>query len=168
MTMTATTQTAKGLVWAAISVWALLGVHAGCTDLRTATISRRACWAAGLAVTALLAGAAVLGGNPLRWLWTLAGAAPVALLADIGWRHSHGRLGYGDVRLIAVNSLLTGWWGFPWPWWALLAGAVAAWPAAIASVARRGRGAHIRWAPWLSCGTAGVVAWNLHAAGPAP
>ena len=166
--MTATTQTARALVWAAITAWACLGAHATHTDLRTARISRRACWTAGATVTALLGSAAVLGGNPLRWLWTLAGATPVALLADIGWQHSRGRLGYGDVRLIAVNSLLTAWWGPQWPWWALLAGTVAAWPAAIASAARRGRGAHIRWAPWLSCGTAGVVAWNLHTAGAAP
>lgn len=166
--MTATAPVAAALVWAAVAAWAMLGAHAAFTDLRSGRISRRACWTAGTAVTVLLAGAATLAGNPLRWLRMLASAAPVALLLDVVWRRWPGKVGYGDVRLIAVNSVLTAWWGPPWPWWALLAGAVAAWPAAIAAAVRNGREARVRWAPWLAAGTAGVVAWNLHATGPAP
>lgn len=168
MTTTVTTHAAKTLVWAAVAAWACLGAHATCTDLRTARISRRACWAAGTAVTALLGGAAVVGGDPVRWPWTLAGAVPVALLLEVVYRRQPAKLGYGDVRLVVVNSLLAAWWGPQWPWWALLTGAVAAWPAAIASAFRNGRQARIRWAPWLTAGTAGAVAWNLHTAGPAP
>ena len=160
--------TAAAPVWAAVVTWACLGLHAAVTDLRSGVISRRACWTAGITVAVLLAAAALLAGNPLRWLLTLVGAAAVAVLLEIAYRRHHDKLGYGDVRLITVNSLLTAWWGPQWPWWALLAGAVAAWPAAVVSVARRGRNAHVRWAPWLTGGAGGVIAWNLHTAGPAP
>lgn len=153
--------TAEILVWAAIGTWTCLGVHASYTDLRTATISRRACWAAGSLVAALLAGAAALLGDPLKWLWTLAGAGAVALLLEIIYRWQPDKLGYGDVRLIVVNSLLVAWWGPVWPWWALLAGAVAAWPAAIVTVARQGSGSRVRWAPWLTIGTALVAVWHV-------
>lgn len=153
--------TANVLVWAAIGAWACLGAHASYTDLRTAKISRRACWTAGLTVAVLLAGAAAQLDDPLRWIWTLAGTAAVALLLEIIYRWQPDKLGYGDVRLIVVNSLLVAWWGPAWPWWALLAGAVAAWPAALVTIARQGRRGRVRWAPWLAAGTAVVVAWRI-------
>lgn len=153
--------TATVLVWAAIGSWSCLGVHVSYTDLRAARIPRRACWAVGVVVAALLGGAATLLNEPLRWLWTLAGASAVALLLELVYRWQPDRLGYGDVRLIIVNSLLVAWWGPAWPWWALLAGAVAAWPAAIVTVVRQGRDSRVRWAPWLSVGTAIVIAWRV-------
>lgn len=61
----------------------------------------------------------------------------------------------GDLRLIVLNSLLAGWWG---PVWALMAGALA----------RRGRGAKVRWAPGLVAGTAAVLAYQLAMEGPLP
>ncbi|WP_420626955.1 prepilin peptidase [Candidatus Poriferisodalis sp.] len=154
------------LVWAAICTWAGLGVHASWTDLRAATISRRACWVAGIAVALLLAGAAIALEDPLRWLWTLAGAAAVALLLEVAYRWRPDRLGYGDVRLIIVNSFMVAWWGPAWPWWALVAGAIAAWPAALMSAVREGRQARVRWAPGLTLGTALVVAWQAVTVGP--
>ena len=157
--------TAKVLVWVAIGTWACLGAHASYTDLRTARISRYACWATGAVVATLLAVAAALLSEPLRWLGMLAGAGAVALLLEFIYRWQPDKLGYGDVRLIVVNSLLVAWWGPAWPWWALLAGAVAAWPAAILSVVRRGRDSRVRWAPWLTIGAALVAAWRLLAVG---
>ncbi|WP_419856052.1 prepilin peptidase [Candidatus Poriferisodalis sp.] len=158
--------TAEILVWTAIGAWACLSAHAGYTDLRAARISRRTCWAAGVAIAVLLASAGALLGDPLRWLWTLAGAAAVALLLEVVYRWQPDKLGYGDVRLIIVNSLLAAWWGPAWPWWALLAGAVAAWPAAALSAAREGRHGRVKWAPGLAIGTGAVVAWRVAAVGP--
>ena len=77
-----------------------------------------------------------------------------------------GRMGYGDIRLIVVNSLLAGWWGLEWSWWALCAGAVAEWPLAIVALARDGRKARVRWAPGLVVGTAAVVAMRMWSPGP--
>ncbi|WP_419554135.1 prepilin peptidase [Candidatus Poriferisodalis sp.] len=154
------------LVWAAVATWTALAVYSAWTDLRKAIIPRRACWIAGSTIALLLVVAAVSMGDLARYLWTLAGTAGVAALLEAAYRRWPGKLGYGDVRLIIVNSMLAGWWGPAWPWWALLGGALAAWPAAAVSALRRGRDAHIRWAPALSIGTAAVVGWHLWTAGP--
>lgn len=158
--------TATVLVGAAVGAWVCLGAYASYTDMRTSRISRRACWAAGTAVAALLGAAALLLDDPLRWLWTIAGAAAVALLLEAVYRWQPDKLGYGDVRLIVANSLLAAWWGPAWPWWALLAGAVAAWPAAAVSALRNGRRGRVRWAPGLAVGTGLVIAWRIAAVGP--
>ena len=157
---------AEGLVAAAVGVWAAAGVHASVTDLRAAIISRRVCWAAGLAIAGLLAAAAGVSGDPLRLAWAAAAAASVALFLEAVYRLMPGKVGFGDVRLIIVNSLLAGWWGVPWAWWALCAGAIAEWPVAAVALAREGRHARVRWAPGLVAGTASVVAYRLWAAGP--
>lgn len=156
---------AESLVWAAVAVWAALGVHASVTDLRHGIIQRRAVWSAGTA--ALLGAAAGVGGDPGRFGWAVAAAAIVGLVLEVCYRLAPGRLGFGDVRLIVANSVLAGWWGLGWPWWALCAGAVSAWPAALRAVSRDGAQARVRWAPGLAAGTAGVVAYLLWSVGPA-
>ena len=157
---------AGSLVWAAVAVWAALGVHASVTDWRHGIIRRRAVWGAGTGVAALLGAAAGVLGDPARFGWAVAAAAIVGLLLEVCYRLAPGKLGFGDVRLIVANSVLAGWWGPGWPWWALGAGAVAAWPAALRAVLRDGTQARIRWGPGLVLGTAGVVAYLLSAAGP--
>lgn len=158
--------TARLLVWAAIGTWACLGTHASVTDLRTATISRRACWTAGGIIVCLLFAAAVARSDILSWLWTLTGAAIVALVLEIVYRWQPDKIGYGDIRLIVVNSLLSAWWGLAWPWWALLVGALAAVPAAVRSALRDGRQGRVCWAPGLTAGTAITVTWLVWTIGP--
>lgn len=160
--------TAQTPVWAAVGVWTLLGAHASWTDLRHATISRRACWAAGAAIATLWTAAALVLGEPGRLWGVLAGTGAVAALTEIGYRVRPDAIGYGDIRLIIVNSLLVSWWGLAWPWWALAAGAVAAWPRALVTRLRHGRDAAVRCAPALAIGTALIVAARLAAAGPIP
>ena len=157
---------AQALVWAAVGVWAVLGVHVSITDLRSAIIPRRAVWGAGLAIAALLGAAAWLLGTPVRFAWAVVGAVSLGLLLEVVYRRWPGRLGYGDVRLIIANGLLAGWWGLEWSWWALCAGAVAEWPVAMVVLVREGRRARVRWAPGLVLGTAGVLAYRLAAVGP--
>ncbi len=154
------------LVWAAVAVWAALGVYVSVTDLREAIISRRACWAAGSIIVGLLAAAAVATGDPLRLVWSVTAAASVAGLFEVIYRRWPSKVGYGDVRLIIVNSLLVGWWGISWVWWALFAGALAEWPVAMVAVVRHGRNAQVRWAPGLVAGTAAILIWRLWAEGP--
>ena len=148
-------------MWAAIAVWVVLGVYASVTDIRRAVIPRRAVWPAGAAVALLLGAAAVVDDDLARFGLAAAGAASVAVVLELVWRRWPEQIGFGDVRLIIVNSLLAGWWGPSWSWWALMAGAVAEWPVAAVSLARRGRAAKVRWAPGLVTGTAAVVAYNL-------
>ena len=153
------------LVWAAVAVWAALGVYVSYTDLRRAVIPRRAVWPAGAAVAVLLGASALTAGDPARLGWAAAGAASVAVLLEVAYRLRPDKMGFGDVRLIIVNSLLAGWWGLEWAWWALMAGALAEWPVAAVALVRHGRHAKVRWAPGLVAGTAAVVAWRLWADG---
>lgn len=157
--------TADALVGAAVGVWAALGVYSSVTDLRRSVIPRRAVWRAGSVVAVLLAGAAGVLGDPLRFAWAAVGAATVGLFLEIVYRALPGRIGFGDVRLIIVNSLLAGWWGVQWSWWALCAGAVAELPVGIVSLIREGREARVRWAPGLVVGTAAVVASRVWSVG---
>ncbi len=159
---------AAAAVWAAAGVWSLLAAHATWTDLRRAIVSRRSCWAAGIAVGVLLGCSAIALGEPGRGLRTLAGMAAVVATAELAYRARPEAIGYGDIRLIIVNSLLLSWWGPAWPWWALAAGAIAAWPQAIAAALRRGRNAPVRCAPALALGAALVLATRLTATGPIP
>ncbi|MXW94003.1 MAG: hypothetical protein F4110_11255 [Acidimicrobiaceae bacterium] len=155
-----------GLVWAAVAVWAAMGVHVSCTDLRHAVIKRRAVWSAGMAVAALLAAAAASAVEPARFGWAVASAAAAWAVLEVAWRLWPDKMGYGDVRLIVVNSLLAGWWGPAWAWWALTAGALAEWPVALWALRRHGRAARVRWAPGLVAGAAAVVALRMWRDGP--
>ncbi|MCY4663500.1 MAG: prepilin peptidase [Acidimicrobiaceae bacterium] len=157
-----------GLVLAAVAAWAAMGAYVSVIDLRRALIPRRAVWPAGAAVAVLLGAAALTGGELTRFGWAVAGAASVALVLEVAYRLWPDKMGFGDVRLIIVNSLLAGWWGFEWAWWALMAGALAEWPVAAVALARHGRDARVRWAPGLVAGTAAVVALRLWAEGPLP
>ena len=116
----------------------VLGVYASVTDIRRAVIPRRAVWPAGAAVALLLGAAAVVDDDLARFGLAAVGAASVAVVLELVWRRWPEQIGFGDVRLIIVNSLLAGWWGPSWSWWALMAGAVAEWPVAAVSLARRG------------------------------
>ena len=158
---------AEFLVWAAVAVWAALGIHASVTDLRHGIIRRRAVWSAGTVVVALLGAAAGVLGDPARFGWAVAAAAIVGFVLEVCYRLAPGKLGFGDVRLIVANSVLAGWWGLEWPWWALCVGAVSAWPAALRAVRRDGAQARVRWGPGLVVGTGGVVAYLLWSVGPA-
>jgi len=157
---------AGALVWAAVAVWGSLGAYTSVTDLREGIIPGRWVWRAGFAVAALLGAAAVLSGDPLRLAWAFATAAGVGLALEVIYRIAPEGIGFGDVRLIILNSLLVAWWGPPWALWALFAGALAAWPQALASVLRRGGRGHVRWAPYLVAGAAAMLAWRLVVAGP--
>ncbi|WP_420624157.1 prepilin peptidase [Candidatus Poriferisodalis sp.] len=155
-------------IWAATGAWSLLAAHATWTDLRSAIISRRACWAAGIAIASLLGCSAIALGEPSRCTRILASTAAIAAVTEIAYRIRPDAIGYGDIRLIIVNSLLLSWWGPAWPWWALAAGAVAAWPRAFMVTLRKGRGATVRCAPALALGTALTLGTRLATVGPIP
>ncbi|WP_420439520.1 prepilin peptidase [Candidatus Poriferisodalis sp.] len=160
--------TAQAPVWTAVCVWALLGAHASWTDLRYSIVSRQACWLAGSVIAVLWAASALALGEPLRLIRTFIGSAAVAAATEVADRRRPDAIGYGDIRLIIVNSLLVSWWGIAWPWWALTAGAIAASPRALISRLHRGREASIRCAPALAVGTGVIAAALLAAHGPVP
>ena len=158
--------TAAFPVWTAVAAWSAAGAYVSVTDVRRAVIPRRAVWAAGSAVAVLLGVAAVVQRDPLRFVWVIVAAAAVGAVFEVVYRRWPDKIGYGDIRLIILNSLVAGWWGFQWPWWALLAGSVAGWPAAVVGLVRTGRDATVRWAPGLVVGTAAIVGFLLWSRGP--
>ena len=153
------------LVWAAVAVWGALGIHVSVTDLREGIIPGRWVWRAGFAVAALLGISTVLIDEPLRFAWAAAAAAAVGLGFEVIYRIAPEGVGFGDVRLIILNSLLVAWWGPQWAVWALLAGSLAALPQAVVSVVRHGGRGAVRWGPYLVAGTAAVTAWRIVAIG---
>ena len=166
--MTAARWLGAASVWAAVGTWALLAAHAAVTDLRERRISRTACWAAAALIAVLLAVAAVAYGRPAHLLGVAAGAAAVLIAGEALYRSRPGAVGYGDIRLINVSSILTAWWGPQWPWWALLAGAALAIPQAATAHARHGPAATIAWAPALTAGTALITLTRLTTHGTTP
>lgn len=159
---------AAGLVWAAVGLWGALGVYVSITDLREGIIPGRWVWRAGFAVAALLGAAAILVEQPSRLAWAAAAAAAVGLGFEVIYRIAPEGVGFGDVRLIILNSLLVAWWGPPWAVWALLAGSAAALPQAVGSIVRHGGRGAVRWAPYLVAGAGAVMAWRIVATGPTP
>ncbi|WP_420446137.1 prepilin peptidase [Candidatus Poriferisodalis sp.] len=159
--MTENAQIAAGLAWASAGAWSLLSAYASVTDLRRGVIPRRAVWIVGMVIAVLLVAASIVLGDLGRVGWAFLGAGSIGAFLEIVYRLWPGRIGFGDVRLIIVNSLLAGWWGIEWSWWALCAGAVAELPIALVAVIRHGRQATVRWAPGLGLGTAAVVANRL-------
>lgn len=156
------------LVWVAVGVWAVAGVRVCVSDVRRGTIPRRVTWSASGGVLGLLACAGGLGGAWVRLGWAVGGAVSILAVFEVAYRRWPGKVGYGDVRLMALNGLLAGWWGLEWSWWAIVAGAVAAWPAAIRSLTRDGIRGSVRWAPGLVAGAGAILGWLLWAVGPVP
>lgn len=146
---------------AAVAVWAALAVHTTVTDLRRRIISKRACWCAAVTIAALHTIAALAANQPRHLLTVAAGTAAVVALTELLWQMRPAAVGYGDIRLINVNSLLLAWWGPAWPWLALSAASLAAAPQAITASRRHGRSGAIPFAPALAVGTAAALTARL-------
>ena len=160
-------RSADVLVWAAVLAWGALGIYVSATDLREGIIPGRWVWRTGFVVAALLGISTVLLDDPLRFAWAAATAAAVGLGFEVIYRISPEGVGFGDVRLIILNSLLVAWWGPEWAIWALLAGSLAAFPQAIYSMVRHGGRGAVRWGPYLVAGAAAIMAWRIAVDGTA-
>ena len=68
-------------------------------------------------------------------------------------------LGFGDVRLSALNGLLCGWWGWPVALAGLTAGFVLALPEALVTLARHGLRTSRPLGPYLLAGAAAAAGW---------
>ena len=122
------------------------------------------------AVALLLGAAALAAGELARFGWAVAVAAAVALALEVVYRRWPDKMGFGDVRLIVVNSLLAGWWGPAWALWALMAGALAEWPIAhLCAGPSTAAETRVRWAPGAG-GRHGRSAWpgDCGLEGPVP
>ena len=155
-------------VIAALAVWGASASWLAIVDHRTRTLPTRVIWSTAGAVWVLWTAASLLEAQPAGLVGAAIGAAVCGgLLAVVHVVHPPS-LGFGDVRLAALNGLLCGWWGWRAALLALGAGFVLALPEAVVTLVREGSRASRPLGPYLIAGAAGVAAWSAVTEGLAP
>lgn len=159
---------AAGLVLAALALWGAAAAWLAVVDLRTHTLPTRVIWSTAGAVWALFAATSLLEAEAAGILGAAVGAAVCGgALALVHFSHPPS-MGFGDVRLAALNGLLCGWWGWRAALAGLAAGFLLALPEALVSLVRVGRGAARPLGPYLVGGSAAAVAWSALREGLVP
>lgn len=122
---------AAPLFYIAVAVWGVAAVWVSVTDWQEGRIPKVVVWSAALVVGVLLLVVSLLIDNPGRFGLAVLGGAAVCAFLMLFYFLRPGVIGFGDVRLVALNGLLGGWWGLEWAWWSLLAGVFAMLPVAL-------------------------------------
>ncbi|MXW98234.1 MAG: prepilin peptidase [Acidimicrobiaceae bacterium] len=156
------------LVGAAVAAWLVAGVRLAVTDLQTGLLPTRVIWPTAAVVWVLYTAASLVEAEPAGLVGAaVGGAACGALLAAIHIVHPPS-MGFGDVRLSALNGLLCGWWGWQTALLGLTAGFVLALPEALIVLARHGRSAVRPLGPYLLAGAAIAAGWAATTQGLVP
>ncbi len=123
-------------------------------DIDTKTLPNKIIYPATAAAIVLLAGAAVLGGEPERLIWIGAGGALGFGILFVIWFVAPGGMGYGDVRLSGYLGLHLGYLGLGHVavglFLGFLSGAVGG--LLLMVVAGRSRTSTIPFGPYLALG----------------
>ena len=152
----------------ALVAWGTGASWLAVTDHRTRMLPTRVIrWTAG-AVWILWTAASLLESEPAGLLGAVIGAAVCGGILAVVHFANRASLGFGDVRLAALNGLLCGWWGWRAALAALAAGFLLAFPQAVITLIRQGRRASRALGPHLIVGTAGVAAWSAVTEGLVP
>ncbi len=122
---------AAPLFYIAVAVWGVAAVWVSVTDWREGRIPKVVVWSAALVTAVILLVVSLLIDNPGRFGLAVLGGAAVCAFLMIFYFLRPGVIGFGDVRLVALNGLLGGWWGLEWAWWSLIAGVFAMLPVAL-------------------------------------
>lgn len=122
---------AAPLFYIAVAVWGVAAVWVSVTDWREGRIPKVVVWSAALVTAVILLVVSLLIDNPGRFGLAVLGGAAVCAFLMIFYFLRPGVIGFGDVRLVALNGLLGGWWGLEWAWWSLFAGVFAMLPVAL-------------------------------------
>ena len=156
------------IVGTAIALWLGAGVWLALIDVRTGLLPTRVIWPTAGVVWALYAAASVIEAEPEGLLSAALGAAACgAPLAAIHFAHPPW-MGFGDVRLSALNGLLCGWWSWQVAVMGLTAGFVLALPEALVALTRHGMKVSRPLGPYLVAGTAAAVGWATATHGLVP
>ncbi|MCY4632764.1 MAG: prepilin peptidase [bacterium] len=159
---------APALVLAALVVWAAAGVRLAVTDYRSRILPTRLIRSTAGVVWVLYVAAALVEGAPDGLVGAaIGGAICGGALAVVHFAHPPS-MGFGDVRLAALNGLLCGWWGWRAALAGLAAGFLVALPEAIVTLCREGRRASRPLGPYLVVGAGGVAVWSALTAGVVP
>ena len=122
---------AAPLFYIAVAVWGVAAVWVSVTDWREGRIPKVVVWSAALVVSVILLVVSLLIDNPGRFGLAVLGGAAVGAFLTLFYFLRPGVIGFGDVRLVALNGLLGGWWGLEWAWGSLFAGVFAMLPVAL-------------------------------------
>lgn len=122
---------AAPLFYVAVAVWGVAALWVSITDWREGRIPKVVVWSAALVVCVILLVVSLLLDNPGRFGLAVLGGAAVGAFMVLFYFLRPGVIGFGDVRLVALNGLLGGWWGLEWAWWSLFAGVFAMLPIAL-------------------------------------
>lgn len=156
------------LTLTALAVWGAAGLWLSVVDLRTRTLPTRVIRGTAVAVWALYVAASVLDGRPDGLIGATIGAAICGgALAVVHFAHPPA-MGFGDVRLAALNGLLCGWWGWRAALLGLATGFLVALPEAIVTLITEGRRANRPLGPYLTIGAGGVAIWSAVTSGTVP
>ncbi len=158
----------SALVLTALVVWGGASTWLAITDLRTRTLPTRIIWSTAAAVWILYVATSLAEGEPAGLIGAAIGAAICGgALAIVHFSHPPS-MGFGDVRLAALNGLLCGWWGWRTALLGLAAGFLLALPEAVVTLVRQGLRASRPLGPYLIAGAAGVAIWSAAAEGLVP
>ena len=158
----------SGLVISGLAVWAGAALWLSVVDLRTRTLPTRVIWSTAAVAWILYVAASLVEGAPAGLIGAAIGAAVCGgALAVVHFAHPPS-MGFGDVRLAALNGLLCGWWGWRAALLGLAAGFLVALPEAIVTLCREGRRASRPLGPYLVIGTAATAAWSAVTQGLVP
>lgn len=156
------------LVLTALALWGAAAARLAVVDLRTRTLPTRIIRSAAGAVWLLYAAASILEEAPRGLVGAAVGAAICGgALAVVHFAHPPS-LGFGDVRLAALNGLLCGWWGWRVALGGLAAGFLLAFPEAVVSLIRRGPRATRPLGPYLIAGAAATAIYSATTTGLTP
>ena len=158
----------SALVVAGLAVWAGAAVWLSVVDLRTRTLPTRVIWGTAAVVWILYVAAALVEGTPEGLMWAAVGAAACAGFLAVVHFIDPRSLGFGDVRLAALNGLLCGWWGWRAALFGLGAGFLVALPEALVTLFRHGPRAARPLGPYLVIGAAAIAVWQAATQGLVP
>ncbi len=160
--------TSAALVFTAVGVWGGAAVWLSIIDFRTRTLPPKIIWVAALIVWALLSSASLVESDSTGLVGIVMGGlicgAPLAALHFVKFEW----MGFGDVRLAALNGLVCGWWGWRVALFGLATGFVAALPIAVWTIIREGTRVSKPLGPFLVIGAGATIIRATLEHGPIP
>ena len=139
--------------WGAVAVFAAAGIPLAVVDARTHRLPNRGTIPLAAALLGYWTGLALTTGRWQLLLQAVVAAVVIIMIAIV--IAIIGTLAAGDIKLIIAIGILTGWFSWMLPLYAIAAGYLLAIPHAAVVLARRGRrdGTRLPFGPYLVAGT---------------
>lgn len=134
--------------------WAVSGVWLAVVDVKEKLLPKRIIYPAlGVAVVGYVA-AAIIGSDTQPLLQAFVGGIGCFAVFYALYLINSDLMGGGDVRLVGLNGFVVGWFGYAFPWFAIVAALILALPASLIVLVIKGPRSAIPFGPYLIAGTA--------------